>query len=223
MASCSARVVSLPKEALMRFHRSNPACRLVALVTAATFLASTVDLVILARPALADAREELTRAEDYFLVADFATALQKVETLLDSGELSGGTLRDAWVLKARCEVGLAHRSTAVDAFCQALRVEPTWRPDPDLYTKDEMEVFEQARGSCAGGAPAQPTGEQPREPSRPLGERQPEATGGKPWYKKPAFLLVGGAVLVGGAIALAAGGGGDDGESDLPNFPDPPQ
>jgi len=196
----------------------------LALLTAALFLATTTDLVFLARPAAADAREDLTRAEDYFLVADFSTALQKVEALLQTGDLQGSTLRDAWILKARCEIGLGHRSTATDAFCEALRVEPSWRPDPDLYTNDELEVFEQARSSCGGG-----TGEPVKQESAPSTTRtepaMPQMSSGekKPWYKKPVFLAIGGALVVGGIIAAAGGGGGDDGEPDLPGFPDPPQ
>jgi len=217
------RIRRTGKEAVMRFQPSHPACRGFALLTAAVFLASTLDVLLLAGTAYADAREELTRAEDYFLVADFATALTKVDALLDSGDLQGGTLRDAWVLRARCEVGLAHRSSAVEAFCQALRVEPTWRPDPDLYTKDELEVFEQARASCGAGGPG-PSTTPSREPSRPLGEsRASSASAEKPWYKKPVFLVVGGAVVAGGLIALASGGGGGDGgDPDLPFFPEPP-
>ncbi len=205
----------------MRFHRAHPLFRSMAMLSVAAFLATTLDLVLFARPAYADAREELTRAEDYFLVADFTTALTKVNALLDGGGLSGGTLRDAYILKARCEVGLAHRSSAVEAFCNALRVEPSWRPDPDLYTKDELEVFEQAKASCSTTEPPA----QPSEPSKPIDSRSsaPKAAGGgTPWYKNKAVLAVGGALVVGGVV-LAVSGGGDDGESDLPFFPDPPQ
>lgn len=208
----------------MRFHRAHPVFRTVAMLSVAAFLTTTLDLVFFARPAYAaDARDELTRAEDYFLVADFSTALAKVNALLDGGGISGGTLRDAYILKARCEVGLAHRSSAVEAFCQALRVESSWRPDPDLYTKDELEVFEQAKTSCGAGT-SEPS--KPAEPSKPLDTAKPKPAssgGGKPWYKKPAVLAVGGALVVGGVV-LAMGGGGDDGgESDLPFFPEPPQ
>lgn len=207
----------------MRFRRSYPMCRALAGLSAFVFLASIGDLALLATPAFADAREELTKADDYFQVADFATALAKVDALLDSGDLQGGTLRDAYVLKARCEVALAHRSSAVDAFCSALRVEPGWRPDPDLYTKDEIEVFDQARENCAA-TPTEP--EKPQDPAKPADRPSPFATAapaaGKAWYKKPVFMAVGGAVLVGGVIALAGGGGGD-GDSDLPGFPNPPQ
>lgn len=208
----------------MRFRRSHPICRTFAGLSAAVFLASVAHLAGFASPAWADAREELTKADDYFQVADFTTALAKVEALLDSGDLQGGTLRDAWVLKARCEVALAHRSSAADAFCQALGVEPGWRPDPDLYTKDEIEVFEQARANCA---PTQSEPAKPQDPAKPASRPSPTpppmSTGDeKPWYKKPVFMVIGAGVLVGGALALG-GGGGDDGGGPLPPFPDAPQ
>ena len=214
----------------MRLQRSCPVVRGVALLTAGTFFVSVLNLGLLARPAFAaDPREELTKAEDYFLVADFTTALAKVDTLLNSGDLSGGTLRDAHILKARCEVGLAHRSSAVESFCDALRVEPGWRPDPDLFTKDELEVFEQARTSCAASTePTKPTTptSQPTTPPAPKSGAMPASaaaeSGGKPFYKKPLFLVLGAAVVAGGVVALA-GGGGDESDPDLPGFPDPPQ
>jgi hypothetical protein len=214
----------LAKEALMRFPRTCPAFRGLACLTAAVFLASVVDLALLARPArAADPREELTKAEDYFLVADFTTALTKVQALIDSGDLSGGTLRDAYILKARCEVGLAHRSSAVEAFCDALHVEASWRPDPDLYTKDELQVFDQAKSSCGGTSESSTEGGTPSTPSAmPPPVSSAAAGGGTPFYKKPLFLAIGGAVLVGGIIALASGGGSSS-EPDLPGFPNPPQ
>ena len=213
----------------MRFRRSHPAVRGFAVLTSAVFLSSVLHLSLFAATALADAREELTKAEDYFLVADFATALTKVEALLDAGDLQGGTLRDAWVLKARCEVGLAHKSSAVEAFCEALRVEPGWRPDPDLYTKDELEVFEQAKASCTGAPaeskpPGTPTTPPPPSPMpAPMSTGAADAGESKPFYKKPIFMVIGGALLVGGAVALAGGGGDDDdGGTPLPDFPPPP-
>lgn len=213
----------------MRLQRSCPVFRGLALLTAGVFFASALNLVALVRPAsAADPREELTKAEDYFLVADFTTALAKVDTLLDSGDLSGGTLRDAHVLKARCEVGLAHRSSAVESFCDALRVEPGWRPDPDLFTKDELEVFEQAKTSCAATSePTKEPGQTPPASTAPKSSAMPPPVAaekeGKPFYKKPLFLGIGAAVVVGGIVALASGGGDESSEEDLPAFPEPPQ
>ncbi|MFN8179139.1 MAG: hypothetical protein U0167_14510 [bacterium] len=216
----------------MRLQRC-PTFRGLALLTAGVFLASVLDLAVLARPArAADPREELTKADDYFQVADFTTALSKVQALIDSGDLSGGTLRDAYILKARCEVGLAHRSSAVESFCNALRVEPGWRPDPDLYTKDELQVFDQAKASCSTSSTEpskQPTKETPAQPvkERPSAMPAPESSGaggeGKPFYKKPLFLALGGALVVGGIIAATGGGSSTTTAPNLPDFPGPPQ
>lgn len=200
----------------MRLDRRNPAIRALALFTLGSFLFATLDLALLpARAHAADAREELSRAEDYFLVADFATALEQVDSLIDSGDLKGGALRDAYVLAARCEVGLAHRSSAVDWFCEVLRVAPTWLPDADLYTKDEIEVFEQARGTCASSDSG----------SSGVGRAEPRFSSrvseGDPWYKNKTYLAIGGGLVAVGVI-LAVSGGDDDEASPLADFPPPP-
>lgn len=202
----------------MRLDRRNPVMRGLATLTAGLFLFGALDLGLLATTArAADPREELTKAEDYFLVADFATALEKVTALIESGDLKGGALRDGYVLAARCEVGLAHRSSAVDYFCEVLRVSPTWQPDADLYTKDEIEVFEQARTTCAASsddvAPVEDVEEEPVFSSR--------MSEGTPWYKNKGFLAVGGGLVALGVI-LAVSGGGDDGPGNLADFPPPP-
>jgi hypothetical protein len=201
----------------MRLDRRNPLMRGLATLTAGLFLFGALDLGLFATTAqAADPREELTKAEDYFLVADFATALEKVTALIDSGDLKGGALRDGYVLAARCEVGLAHRSSAVDYFCEVLRVSPTWQPDADLYTKDEIEVFEQARTTCAASSDPTPVDTVEEEPV--ISSRMSQGT---PWYKNKTFLLVGGGLVALGVI-LALSGGGDDGPGDLSDFPPPP-
>lgn len=213
--------------------RSSRARRFVATLVLVTFTAfTTKDLVFVSAAYAANPREELTKAEDYFQVADFATALQKVDSLLKSGDLEGNLLRDAYVLKARCELGLAHKTSAADAFCEALKVDAAWRPDPDFYTKDEIQTFDQARGNCAtGGKDAGKSKdadvkEKKKSDAKKEGSSDDKsaAAGGesKPWYKKPLILGLLGAVVVGGVI-LALGGGGDDGDPVLADFPPPPQ
>lgn len=208
----------------MNFHHPSRLGSLVQ-VAVAVFLAQAVDLALLARCSLAaDAREELARVEDDYLMADFPAALQKVDALLASGDLEGAALRDAWILKARCEVGLGHRSSAEDAFCQALRVQPTWRPDPDLSTKDEIDAFEQARAQC-GAAPWDRAREEPG-PIEDESSGSTRVSAGRPWYKNPVVLGVGGALVIGGIVAAASGGGGGGGGDevpDLPGFPEPPR
>ncbi|MEZ5065042.1 MAG: hypothetical protein R3B81_09910 [bacterium] len=191
----------------MTFCRPTPFLRTIAALTSFVFLTTTLDLFVAATAHAASDRESLEEAQDYFLVADFGTALDRVDKLLGSGHLEGGVLRDAWVLKARCEIGLAHRSSAVDAYCQALRVDPTWRPDQDLFTKDEIDVFDQARSGCDL--------ERTEAPS-PLPAPAASGGGGTPWYKNKTVLIVAGVLVVGGAVALLAGG------SDEPELPGPP-
>ena len=212
----------------MFLDRWAPARRGVAALVLVTFTSFVArDLILPSAAWAATPREELTKAEDYFQVADFQTALEKVDVLLKSGDLEGTLLRDAYILKARSELGLAHRSASVDAFCSALKVDPAWRPDPDFYTNDEIQTFEQARASCSTVKTTEPAPSTTTPTTTPTGAKPAAATAAveesKPWYKKPLVLGVIGAALIGG-IALAAGGGGDDGdEADLASFPDPPQ
>ena len=208
----------------MKFDGKSRGRRAVAVLALGIFLVSAIDLGLLTTTAAADsARDELTKAEDYFLVADFETALEKVDRLLASGDASGHALRDAHVLKARCELGLARRATAEASFCDALRVDPQWRPDAVLYTTDEIQAFEKAQESCFEGWSKGSTRDsassgQTRSPMPP-----PSARDDRPWYKKPVFLVAGG-VIVAGLVFLLASGGDDDPPppDNLADFPDPP-
>jgi hypothetical protein len=193
----------------MRFHRSS-------LRTAAILLGSWLMLPgSFARAA--DPREELDKAQDYFLVADFQTALVKADELLASNELQGATLRETWVLKGRCEIALGQRANATEAFCSALRVEPSWRPDPNLFTKDESEVFANALADCGAVKP------EPMPSPQPSPMPEPISAGEKPWYKKPVVLVVGSALVAGGIYALVDDGDEVTTPADVPDFPDPPQ
>ncbi|GJM44415.1 MAG: hypothetical protein DHS20C21_12570 [Gemmatimonadota bacterium] len=199
----------------MRFDRRGTTTRGLASLTMAVFLAATLNLAILPVAAqAADAREDLEKAQDNFLIADFSTALTQVTSLIESGDLRGGVLRDALVLAARCEVGLAHRASAVDWFCEVLAVEPSWQPDKDLYTKDEVVVFDQARQSC----PAADTGATSPEPGF-----SSRVSASDPWYKNKTYWAIGGGVILVGAILLLAGGGDDEpAPVPLTDFPPPP-
>ncbi len=213
---------------MMFVRRPTRARRVSALLVLAVFTSFvTRDLWFAPAAYAASPREELTKAEDYFQVADFSMALQKVNELLKSGDLEGTMLRDAYVLKARSELGLAHKSSATEAFCQAIRVDSAWRPDPDFFTKDEIDAFDAALASCPGGATAPPKAE-PVKPATtqpaPTATTAAAVSESKPWYKKPLVLglLIAG---VAGGVALAAGGGGDDegGDPVLAGFPPPPE
>ncbi|MCA9753977.1 MAG: hypothetical protein KC591_17395 [Gemmatimonadetes bacterium] len=190
---------------------SKPTPRCAVGVTIAIWLIAT-----LAPPAAAGSnpRQDLATAEDLFLVADFSGALTRVDSLLESGVLGGGALRDAWILRARCEAGLAHRATARDAFCEALRVDAGWRPDTDLFTSDEIALFDEARTGCTSRSSTSTV------PTSPLPERVSSGSGGgTAWYAKKTTWIVAGGLIAAGIATAALGGGGDE---ELAGFPPPP-
>jgi hypothetical protein len=154
------------------------------------------------------AREKLTQAEDYFLVADYEGAIIRVDELIESKELSGNEMRDAWVLRARCNTGLG-RSQASTDFCSALRLDPAWRPNATTFTTQELRTFDAAQKDCG------PNGDASYLP--------PAMSSGTPWYKKKLVLgaLVG---VAAGATVIALSGGDDDeaGRPLLPEFPGSP-
>jgi hypothetical protein len=167
----------------------------------ALVLASGVDV------AAETVRERLVRAEDHFLAADFSGALSRVDILLESEELRGTELRDAWILRGRCHTALRSREASRD-FCAALRVDPEWRPDPALFGSDEMREFQVAERDCAS--------------SRDSSYLPPKLSRGTPWYKKK--LVLGAIVGVAAGATVLALSGGDDGDERplLPFFPESP-
>ncbi len=176
------------------------------------------------------AREELTRAEDYFLVGDTATALDKVTRLLDAGTLPADARFTAWILRARCEQARGKGGAAADAFCEALRLDPRWQPDGARFTEAEVASVDRARAAGCGDpayAGIRPgTASPPAERAATASYLPPPAAGGggTPWYRKKMVLgLVGGAAAA--AAVLALSGGGDDGGGagvPLPGFPELP-
>lgn len=166
-------------------------------------------LALLASPVSAEsAREKLELAERDFLAADFASALETTDRLLKSGDLQGDALRDGFVLRARCELALGHRASADDSFCAALHEDPRWKPDPLLFTRDEVASFEHAKPLCE--SQAQRASYLPTPVSH-----------GTPWYKKKTVLgLLGAAAVT--ATVFALSGGDEEAAADLPFFPEAP-
>jgi hypothetical protein len=145
-------------------------------------------------------REELAQATDEFNYGNFLNALSIVNRLAAEGDLSGDDLRDAYALQARCEGELGNRSNALAAFCEVIRIDPSWRPNPSLYTSNEEAIFQEALNEC-----------------------EPEGGGMKKWY------LIGGGAAAAVILAILAGGSGGNGDdpgngggTTLPDFPDPP-
>jgi hypothetical protein len=190
--------------------RQSPYLRTLAGLALTAFLVSVCPGAAWVPAALAADREDLARAQEHYDFAEFSQALSLLDGLIAEGGLRGDALRDAYVLKARSLVGLGHTATAMDAYCDALRLDSDWRPDPVVFPKDEIEVFERALDTCSLEAPPPPA-------QAAAGE------GGTPWYKKPIAWVAGGAVLIVGVLALGGGDdGGDGGGDSLPDFPEPP-
>jgi hypothetical protein len=107
----------------------------------------------------------------------------------------------------------------MDAYCEALRVDASWRPDPDLFTKDEITLFDQARPGCRVESTTPPS---PLPPARSTGTHG-GSDSGRSWYQKKSTWAVAGGVLVAGIVAgMLAGGGDDDADGILADFPPPP-
>ena len=134
-------------------------------------------------------RQELERAEDYFLVTDFDEALERVDALIRGGELYGTGLRKAYVLKARCEVARNRKSSGRSAFVDALGLDRGWRPDPDFFTNDEIVVFEEALAEVESRAPVEPLEGKKKD-------------GGTPWYKQKKVLIPVAAAVIGSLFIM---------------------
>jgi hypothetical protein len=203
------------REPIMMTGRSfRPGGRILAAILLVTFCCSVCPSTLWIRAAAAQPWQDLARASDHVDFAEYEEALAILDPLIASRELSGESLRDAYILTARSHAGLGHTSQAKEAFCQALRIDPQWRPDPVVFTNDEIELFDGARASCQLAQPAQPAGS---------GLQPSAAAASTPWYKKPVTWIAGGAAIVLGVLVLGGGGGGDGGEESLPDLPDFPE
>jgi len=160
--------------------------------------------------ARADALADLSTARDHYEFAEFDQGVAILERLVGGKQLSGESLRDAYVLLARCQVGKGNEPQALDAFCSAICLDKTWRPDAVFFPQDEIEVFNKALEGCKCAEQA----------AAPPVKKDEDKGGGMPKW----VYYAGGAVVVGLVAVLALGGGDDDEPSgpSLPGFPDPP-
>jgi hypothetical protein len=167
-------------------------------------------------------------AQDYFYDADFELALETLDTVLADESLAGTDRRDAEVLRARCHARLGHDAEAIDAYCEAVREDPAWNPDPATFSSDEMALFRRALASCPLAA-APPTPPEPGtlasgsgngpDPLPPAGEN------GGSWYTSRKLWIGTGALLVLLAVAGASSAEEDPApirDNSVPDFPDPP-
>lgn len=181
------------------------AWRVTAGCLLAFFLITVCPVLDLVPAAMATPRQDLDRAQDLYDFAEFQQALELTSSLIDGRQLSGNDLRDAYVLRARCAVGLQLDTMAAEDFCKVMDLDAAWQPDPVIFPQDEIAAFRAAKGQCVKAA------EEPK----------PAAEGGKAWYKKPiVWGAAAGGVLL--AVLLLGGGGDDSTDPDLPGFPSPP-
>jgi len=200
--------------------------RLLAAVALAAFCSSVCPGI-----SLAAEPGKLGEARNHYEFAEFNQALDICNQLITGGSLTGDDLRDVYVLKARCLVNVGNHSMAQESFCSALKQDKSWRPAPDLLTKDEQADFDLALAGCVletAPAPVKPAPAKPApaiSPAATAPATAPAPAEGKPWYKKPVFWVLG-AAAIGGAVALAGGGskggGGSSPTGPLPGFPNPP-
>lgn len=185
-------------------HRDKGFIRLTGSALLVAFLLTVCPGVAWMPRAFATVRQDLERAQDLYDFAEFQQSLDLLTQLIEGGQLVGENARDAYVLRARCAVGLKLDAMARDDFCTVLRLDKTWQPDPVTYPRDEISVFEAASTGCP----------------RTTAQAAP-AEGGKPWYLKPVAWVAGGAVLL-AAVVLGGGGGDETPATTLDDFPDPP-
>jgi hypothetical protein len=161
--------------------------------------------------ARAQTADDLERAREHYEFAEFDQALALLAWAIALPDETPQRLRDAYVLQARCQVGLGNRNLAEDSFCEALALDPDWRPDPIFFPRSELEVFESARVGCPPPTPVEPA---------PVVRPAPAPATAKAWYQKPVvWAAAAGAVIL--AVVLL-GGGDDDPPQTLPDPPPPP-
>lgn len=158
---------------------------------------------------MAAARQDLVRAQDLYDFAEFQQSLDLVTVLIDGGQLTETEARDAYVLRARNAIGLGLTDQAKDDFCQAYRLDQTWKPDPVIFPQEEVDAFNAAIAGC--------------KLTQVKPAKADDGSKKTPWYAKPVTWVVAGVVVV-GAVVLGSGGGDDSPPADPPleGFPDPP-
>ncbi len=193
---------------MISLNRQKRTWRLMAGSLLTFFLMATCPVTGWVPTAMATPRQDLDRAQDLYDFAEFQQALELVTGLIEGERLVGNDARDAFILRARCAVGLGLDKMAQEDFCSVLKLDKNWTPDPVVFPKDEVAVFNASVGQC----------------DMVTTKAEPADTGGgKAWYMSPVTWAVGGgAILLG---VLLAGGGGDDPapvDPDLAGFPTHP-
>lgn len=184
-----------------------------------------------APPVRADApAEDMAVARDFFLIADYSSALDRVTSLLRGAALAPEERVEALALEARCHVALGERMEAIDSFCSAIQLVPAWRPELAAFTEAEREAFAKAFDLCGPLEPRTPRVEvaPPNEPAEvsPVAETAAAWASSiprdRPWYRSP-WVLGGVGGVIAGVTILTLGSDDSAPPVPLPGFPPPPE
>lgn len=147
-------------------NRNGPRFRAVSVCTLISVLLYLVPAGPFANRAWSTETGSLKHAQELFLFANYEEALVEVDLVLANQTASGPDIRrDSYVLRGRCLRALGRESEATDAFCQALLVDPAWKPDPLLFQQVELEFIESVRLNCPEPEPPGSGGEPPLSPT----------------------------------------------------------
>lgn len=89
-------------------------------------------------------REELMMAEGEYLTGNYARARDRLDGVLNTAEATDSQKFEAVVLQARCLTQLEDSTRAINAFTEALKINPAWRPGAEDLKEPELALFEQA-------------------------------------------------------------------------------
>ncbi len=170
---------------------------------------------------------QLQKAQESILFGEFDEALAMVESAIASGELEGGSLREAHVLAAQCHLEAGDDDALKQSICSAHIADPLWRPSTAILTEAEVTRFSEALRLCPKNSPKVSFPET-IPVQTPSTEGEEDGDSGKPWFKRPLGWIVGGAAAAAGVAVVILGGGGGDDAADpedpvgMGDFPDPP-
>ncbi len=179
-----------------------------------TLAACMVFAALTFRAAEASSSSALDEATDLFNDTEFESALRVLTDHLAQPDLSTDELLRANVLAARCHMRLDEEQAAIQRLCEVLSRDPSWQPDPLVFSGKELRTCRVALSICP--RPATATGDSPVSDLHDTPR----------WYERRRWRLglgIGAAAL--GLLVWSAVGGDDDGASNdgsVPGFPQPP-
>lgn len=160
-------------------------------------LCPTVGLV---RMAQASGEADLQRARDLFDGAEFERSLALVDSTLKMADRADVWVRDGYILKARCLRRMGRVDDARTWFCEAVRLDPVWAPEPYELDTEELAMLDTARREC---------GKKPGGPLR--------------WISSHKLIVGAGVAVIGGLLyVLTQREDGKPAAPQLGEYPPPP-